>query len=59
MNEIVLSEEFILWLHALKNAQAKSKILQRIERAKNNNFGDDKQLAENLFEMRIFVSPGY
>lgn len=59
MNEIVLSEEFIIWLRALKNAQAKKAILQRIERAKNNNFGDYKQLAENLYEMRIFVSPGY
>lgn len=39
--------------------QAKKKILQRIERAKENNFGDCKQLAENLFEMRIFVGSGY
>lgn len=59
MNEIVLSEEFIIWLHTLKNAQAKKAILQRIERAKKNNFGDYKQLAENLYEMRVFVSPGY
>lgn len=33
--------------------------MQRIERAKKNNFGDYKQLAENLYEMRVFVSPGY
>ncbi len=59
MNEIVLSEEFIIWLYALKNIQARKKILQRIERAKDGNFGDYKQLADNLFEMRIFVGSGY
>lgn len=59
MNEIVLSEEFIIWLYALKNIQARKKILQRIERAKDGNFGDYKQLADNLFEMCIFVGSGY
>ncbi len=59
MNEIVLSEEFIIWLYALKNIQARKKILQRIERAKDGNFGDYKQLADSLFEMRIFVGSGY
>ncbi len=59
MNEIVLSEEFIIWLYALKNIQARKKILQRIERAKDGNFGDYKQLADNLFEMHIFVGSGY
>lgn len=59
MNEILLSEQFIEWLYALKDMQAKKKIVQRIERAKDGNFGDYKQLAENLFEMRIFAGPGY
>lgn len=33
--------------------------MQCIERAKDGNFGDYKQLAENLFEMYIFAGPGY
>ena len=59
MNEIILSDQFTAWLYALKDRQARSKIMQRIDRAKNNNFGDYKQLAENLYEMRIFYGPGY
>lgn len=59
MNEIILSKQFIEWLYALKDIQARRKILQRIDRAKNNNFGDYKQLTENLYEMRIFTGPGY
>lgn len=43
----------------LKDGQAKKRILQRIERSRENNFEEHKQLAENLFEMRIFSGPGY
>lgn len=59
MYRIVLSEQFLEWVDSLKDMQAKKKIAQRIERAKNGNFGDYKQLADNLFEMRIFYGPGY
>lgn len=59
MNKIILSDQFIAWLDNLKDRQAKSKIMQRIDRVKKNNFGDSKQLAENLYEMRIFYGPGY
>lgn len=54
-----MSEQFIKWLFALKDTQAKKKILQRIERARYDNFGDYKQLTEKLFEMRIVTGPGY
>lgn len=59
MNEILMTEKFAKWLKNLKNIQAKKNILQRIDRAKKNNFGDCKQLAENLYEMRIFTGAGY
>lgn len=59
MNEINTTKFFRAWLNDLKDMQSKKRILQRIERAKYGNFGDYKQLAENLFEMRIFAGPGY
>lgn len=59
MYRMVLSEQFLEWVDSLKDMQAKKKIAQRIECAKNGNFGDYKQLADNLFEMRIFYGPGY
>lgn len=57
MNEIILSEQFIKWLYALKDKQARNKILQRIERAKENNFGDYKQLTENYTKCAFFMVP--
>lgn len=59
MNKVNTTKRFRDWLYNLKDMHAKTKILRRIERAKNNNLGDYKQLAENLFEMRIFEGPGY
>lgn len=59
MNTIKMTKEFQEWLYKLKNMEAKAHILRRIERAKANNFGDYKMLADNLYEMRIYNGPGY
>ena len=49
------------WYNAIKDAQAKTAILARIDRAAAGNFGDWKPIAEvhSLCEMRIHHSQGF
>lgn len=50
---------FEKWIKGIKNPKDKARIFARIKRAELGNLGDHKQLAENLFEMRIFSGPGF
>ncbi len=59
MNTILMTEEFLTWLSALKDLRAKASILTRIDRAKKGNFGDHKRLNECLYEMRMTMGAGY
>jgi putative addiction module killer protein len=36
----------------------KRKVLARLDRLKNNNFGDYKRIDNNLFELRFFFGSG-
>lgn len=51
--------EYRKWFKKLKDATAKIKILARLARVENGNFGDHKQINQNLFELRFFFGPGY
>lgn len=42
------------WIKGIKSPKDKARIFARIKRAELGKLGDYKQLAENLFEMRIF-----
>ena len=46
------------WLLAL-DLSTKVKIIKRLERIYDDNFGDYKQIAPNLFELRFFFGKGY
>ena len=46
------------WLLAL-DLSTRVKIIKRLERIYDNNFGDYKQIAPNLFELRFFFGSGY
>ncbi len=62
MNEIITIKAtagFERWLKALKNVQARAKILARIKSAGKGNFGDCKPVGEGVSEMRIHVHSGY
>jgi len=59
MFEISETERFSSWLFGLKDLRAKAKILVRIARAKNGNFGDSEPVGKGVSEMRIFVGKGY
>jgi putative addiction module killer protein len=46
------------WFAKLKDSSVKIKILARLARVENGNFGDFKQLKEDLFELRLFFGSG-
>ena len=56
---IETTELFDKWLRKLKDASVKIKILARLARVENGNFGDHKQLGEDLFELRMFFGSGF
>ena len=46
------------WFAGLKDNSVKIKILARLARVENGNFGDCKQLGGNLSELRFFFGGG-
>lgn len=59
MNIIKFSPEFGQWLSALRDLKGRVKIIARLERAEQGNFGDVKPLGGSLYEMRVHYGPGY
>lgn len=49
---------FLKWLHKMRDQVTKRKVLARLERIKNGNFGDNKQISSDLFELRFFFGGG-
>lgn len=47
------------WLKNLRDLQAKTTILRRLNRLEQGNFGDHKPLHSGVWEMRIDTGPGY
>lgn len=56
--EIGSTNHFNKWFKGLKDIVVKRKILARLDRLKNNNFGDFKRIDSNLFELRFFFGSG-
>ncbi|MGN0030518.1 MAG: type II toxin-antitoxin system RelE/ParE family toxin [Candidatus Gastranaerophilaceae bacterium] len=46
------------WLLSL-DLSTRVKIIKRLERIYDDNFGDYKQIAPNLYELRFFFGSGY
>ena len=46
------------WLVSL-DVSTRVKIIKRLERLYDDNFGDYKQIASNLYELRFFFGKGY
>lgn len=59
MIQIRFADEFRDWLAALRDRQARSKILLRIERMELGNLGDVKAVGEGVSEARIPYGPGF
>ena len=56
---IKATDGFERWLKALKNIQARAKIVARIKSAEKGNFGDCKPVGEGISKMRIHCHSGY
>lgn len=59
MIEIRQTEQVKKWLKALKDSTAKAKILIRIERMKEGNFGDVNSIGDGYSELKIHQGKGY
>ncbi len=56
--ELRSTKEYDKWLAKLKDSTVKSRVLARLARVENGNFGDFKQISPSLFELRFFFSAG-
>lgn len=59
MTEVRQTLVFSKWLDALRDAQARKRIVVRIRRLELGNPGDIKTVGEGVSEMRIAYGPGY
>lgn len=57
--QLAETDEFHHWLGSLADRRAKARIIDRIKRASNGNFGDAKPVGSGVSEMRIDYGPGY
>lgn len=57
--EIFKTENYLKWFKKLRDKTVKYVITLRIERLKNGNFGDLKNVGEKVFELRIDIEKRY
>ncbi|MFN0196807.1 MAG: type II toxin-antitoxin system RelE/ParE family toxin [Planctomycetaceae bacterium] len=57
--EILKTDVFARWIDNLRDLQARTRILIRIERLAMGNPGDVKPIGEGVSELRINHGPGY
>ena len=50
---------FIIWLESIKDSTTKRRIRLRVDRMVDGNFGDTKNLGDDLYELRLFFGSGY
>lgn len=56
--DIEATNHFEKWFKGLKDAVIKRKVLARLDRLENGNFGDFRQIDNRLFELRFFFGSG-
>ena len=59
MVEVRQTKHFEKWLSKLADINARARVLVRIERMKEGNFGDLKSVGDGVSELRIAYGPGY
>jgi putative addiction module killer protein len=53
------NEPFQLWLDDLRDAKNRRRIISRLVRVQQGNYGDVEPIGEGLSELRFFFSAGY
>jgi len=59
MVEVRQTQEFSVWLHRLRDADAVARIVARIRRMEKGNPGDTRSVGKGILKMRIDYGPGY
>lgn len=57
--QLAETDAFRRWLGSLADRRAMARIVDRLKRASNGNFGDVKPAGSGVSEMRIDYGPGY
>ena len=52
-------EPFIDWVEGLKDRKNRARILRRVDRLEDGNFGDYKAVGEGVLELRLFFGSGF
>jgi len=50
---------FIKWKNSIKDSRMRKRIEERLNRLKNGNYGDYKNLGDGVYELRLFFGSGY
>lgn len=53
------TDEFGRWLKNLRDRDGRARILKRLRRLGDGQFGDVKPVGEGVHELRMFFGPGY
>ena len=56
--ELRSTKQYDKWFSKLKESTVKIRVLARLNRVENGNFGDFKQISSSLFELRFFFGAG-
>jgi len=59
MITVIASDSFGRWLDGLKDRKARARILDRIDRLSDGNFGDWASVGNGVSELRLHFGPGY
>ena len=52
-------EPFTRWLKNLRNPSTRRRVLKRLYRVENGNYGDYKSVGRGVHELRLFFGAGY
>ncbi len=53
------SGDFVRWLKKLRDLNGRARILKRLRRLAEGQFGDCQPVGEGVHELRMFFGPGY
>lgn len=53
------SDDFVRWLKKLRDVTGRARILKRLRRLADGQFGDCEPVGEGVHELRMFFGPGY
>ena len=57
--DVVKGDRFLHWLTRLRDRRAQARILVRIDRMEEGNFGDHRSVGGGVSELRVNVGQGY